>query len=341
MARDGGPAASVAMSSETELFALVYNSHVLFKQRLFVFFILLIGMNLTSSSVSAHSGGTDKYGCHAGSMGYHCHNAGPDKEYIQHLKFNGMNERADFKVILKRHKDCESLNKLYLRGVSVSKKAIEQEGQDTFLTLVSKSLYKINRHLDVNNNGIACGFLETENFRTPTFLCGTQPAQSAPQLTTNDTYSRCSTSDPAMGGWKIEVIGVVPNAETAVLAAHYKNTPAPSGEQYFIAKLRITNLNQSSAMFPEQKLGTLGTSGRKYTHFGDSCGSSMLDIRAFEPFSPNESRNLNYCWRIISADADGLVLYFERDVYTLDGTSSLTGTKFYRNSKGFSYIGLK
>ena len=310
-----------------------------FKQRLFVLFILLIGINSTNASVSAHSGGTDKYGCHAGSMGYHCHNVGPGKEYIQHLKFNGMNERADFKVVLKRHKDCESLNKLYLRGVSISKKAIEKEGQDTFLTLISKSLYKINRHLDANNNGIACGFLETENFRTPTFLCGTQPAQSAPPLTTDDTYSRCSSSDPAMGGWKIEVVGVIPNAETAVLAYDYKNIPAPPGEQYFIAKLRITNLNQTSARFPQEKLGTLGVSGRKYTHFGDSC-ESFTDIRGLEPFSPNESRNVNYCWRISSADANGLALYFERDVYTLDWTSSLTGTKFYRDSKGYSFVGL-
>jgi len=308
-------------------------------QKILVLCVLLLGITIKTESVSAHSGGTDKYGCHGGSRSYHCHNNGPTKEFIQYLKFNGMNERADFKVVLKRHISCESLNKLFLRGVSVSKKAIVKEGQDTFFTLVSKSLYKINRHLDANNNGIACGFLEAENFRTPTFLCGTQAERWSPPLSADDTYSRCTSSDPAMGGWKIEVVAVTPNAEIAVLAESHVSKPAPPGEQYFIAKLRVTNLNQTSVDFPETQLGTLGTSGRKYTHFGDSC-ESFTDIRLYEPFSPNESRIANFCWRIKEVDAAGLVLYFERNVYTLDWTSSLTGTKFYRDSKGYSFIGM-
>ena len=309
--------------------------------KVLVLCVLLLGINVKTESVSAHSGGTDKYGCHGGSRSYHCHNSGPTKEFIQHLKFNGMNERADFKLVLKRHNSCESLNNLYLRGVAVSKKAAEKEiGQDTFLTLISKSLYKINRHLDANSNGIACGFLEPENFRTPTYLCGTQTELWFPSLTADDTYARCTSSDPVMGGWKIEVIGVTPNAETAILADYHGNKPAPPGEQYFIAKLRITNLNTTSADFPETQLGTLGTSGRKYTHFGDSC-ESFTDIRLFAPFSPNESRIANFCWKIKAVDAEGLVLYFERNVYTLEWTSSLTGTKFYRDSKGYSFIGME
>ena len=31
------------------------------------------------SSLSAHSGGTDRYGCHAGRLPYHCHNNGDDR----------------------------------------------------------------------------------------------------------------------------------------------------------------------------------------------------------------------------------------------------------------------
>jgi hypothetical protein len=317
-----------------------YDYFVLVKQKLLVLCVLLVGFCMPSEGANAHSGGTDKYGCHGGSRSYHCHNSGPPKEYIKHLKFNGMNARADFKVVLKRHQSCESLNNLYLRGVAVSTKAAEKElGRDTFLTLISKSLYKINRHLDTNNNGIACGFLETENFRTPTYLCGSQTELWSPLLTADDTYARCTSSDPAMGGWKIEVIGVTPDAETAILAEYHGNKPAPTGEQYFIAKLRITNLNQTSADFPDTQLGTLGTSGRKYTHFGDSC-ESFTDIRMYSPFSPNESRIANFCWKIKTVDAKGLVLYFERNVYTLEWTSSLTGTKFYRDSKGYSFIGM-
>ena len=300
----------------------------------------MVGFCIPTKGVSAHSGGTDKYGCHGGSVGYHCHNSGNTKKYIQHLKFNGMNARADFKVVLKRHKSCKSLNNLYLRGVAVSKKAAEKEvGSDTFLTLISKKLYKINRHLDTNNNGIACGFLETENYRIPTYLCGTKDELWTPALTVDDTYSRCASSDPAMEGWKIEVLGVTPNAETAILSEYHGNTPAPPGYQYFIAKLKVTNLNPTSANFPEERLGTKGQSGRNYTHFEDSCGFLGGEI-FYEDFSPNESKITNFCWTIKVSDADGLVLFFQHEVFTLDWTSSLTGTKFYTNSKGYSFIGM-
>lgn len=39
------------------------------KKIIAVFFVAV----LASSFVSAHSGGTDKYGCHAGKKPYHCH----------------------------------------------------------------------------------------------------------------------------------------------------------------------------------------------------------------------------------------------------------------------------
>ena len=300
----------------------------------------MVSINISNEVAHAHSGGTDKYGCHAGSMPYHCHNAGPTKEYVQHLKFNGLGPTGSFKVILKRHNNCESLNRLYLRGVAISKSVAEREiGRDTFLTLVSSKLYKLNRHLDLNNNGIACGFLEPENFWTQTFLCGTQSQLTPPPLTTDDTYSSCQSSDPEMGGWKIEVLGVTPNGETAILAEYHGNKAAPAGEQYFIARLRITNLNPVSARFPTERLGTRGQSGRTYAESKDDCG--YLSSSKFEEFSPNESRAENFCWKILSVDADGLVLFFERDVYTLDWISPITGNKFYKYSKGYSYIGLR
>lgn len=39
----------------------------------FISFVILAGFVLTSTTVIAHSGGTDANGCHAGSQPYHCH----------------------------------------------------------------------------------------------------------------------------------------------------------------------------------------------------------------------------------------------------------------------------
>ena len=35
--------------------------------------IILVAVAIFASQASAHSGGTDAYGCHAGSLPYHCH----------------------------------------------------------------------------------------------------------------------------------------------------------------------------------------------------------------------------------------------------------------------------
>lgn len=326
-------------------------------------------MNVKTENVSAHSGGTDKFGCHGGSRSYHCHNSGPsinsrskigngqNKIFLQHLKLNGLNAKAKFRVVLKRHETCESLNNLYLRGVAVSKQVLGW-GASRALTLVSQPLYEINRHLDANSNGIACGFLEPENFRIPTFLCGQVNWASEPwslYLHPDNSYSHCSSSDPAMGGWNIEVVSVTPNAETAILAENSEYNPAAEGYRYFLVKLRITNLNPVRKSFPERQLGLRGPSrqdginvypGVVYRHQYDSCGNvysddytesyveDYYDESISYSFEPNESRLVNFCWEVRSADVvGGLVLFFEREIQVL-----YADTQNSYSSTAYSYI---
>jgi hypothetical protein len=320
---------------------------------------------MPSEGVSAHSGGTDKYGCHGGSRSYHCHNGGPNvksgsninrgqnKIILKHLKLNGLNAKAKFRVVLKRHETCESLNNLYLRGVAVSKQVLDWSASRT-LTLVSQPLYEMNRHLDANNNGIACGFLEPENFRIPTFLCDQVNWASEPwslYIGPYDSYSHCSSSDPAMGGWNIEVVSVTPNAETAILAENSEYNPAFEGYRYFLVKLRITNLNSVRKSFPERQLGLQGPSrqnginyfpGVVYRHQYDSCGNvysdeqesyveDYYDDSILSVFEPNESRLVNFCWEVRSTDVvGGLVLFFEREiqVHSENGQSPYPSTAY-------------
>lgn len=271
----------------------------------------VIGVGL--SSVSAHSGGTDEYGCHGGTRPYHCH--GPSPEFVELMKLNGLNERGAFKVVLKRHNDCTSLNASYLRGVANSKKsAARASGKtDSFFQLVSPALYKLNRHLDTNGNGVACGFLETENPRTPTYLCGTQSQPPSPALAKDDSYSRCTSESTALGGWKIEVISTTPDA-TAAMLANYAETRRPmDGFQYFIATLRIRNLGLNAASFDTSRLGTLAASRRQYFHFKDSCdGLVPNSFSSYPPQAPGESRIGNFCWQVKSSDVEGLVLFYQR-----------------------------
>ena len=43
-------------------------------KRYFTFAIILCFLTVTSVPAAAHSGGTDRHGCHAGTQPYHCHN---------------------------------------------------------------------------------------------------------------------------------------------------------------------------------------------------------------------------------------------------------------------------
>jgi len=266
-----------------------------------------------NGSVSAHSGGTDEYGCHGGSRPYHCH--GPSLEFVELMKLNGLNERGGFKVVLKRHNDCASLNAIYLRGVANSKKgAARATGKlDSFFQLVSPALYKLNRHLDTNGNGVACGFLETENSRTLTYLCGMNSESPSPTLAKDDSYSRCVSESTALGGWKIEVISTTPDATTAMLANFAKTRQPIDGHQYFIATLRITNLGPNTASFDTSRLGIQAASRRQYFHFKDACdGLVPNSYSSYPPQTPGESRIGNLCWQVKSSDIDGLVLFHQR-----------------------------
>lgn len=345
-----------------------YDYFVLVKQKLLTLCVLLVGFCMPSEGVSAHSGGTDKYGCHGGSRSYHCHNSGPsinsrskissgqNKIFLQHLKLNGLNAKAKFRVVLKRHETCESLNNLYLRGVAVSKQVLSG-GMSRALTLVSQPLYEINRHLDTNNNGIACGFLEPENFRIRTFLCGQVkfvPEPWSPYIDSKSSYSHCESPDPALGGWKIEVVYVTPNAETAILAESSEYFPARDGYWYFLVKLRITNLNPGKEFFPERQLGLMGPKrsdgissfpSTVYRHGG--CGDDDIkwdytdpDVEPYNDksilsvFEPNESRLANFCWDVMASDvAGGLLLFFEQEIQV----PSENG-QFSYPSTAYSYI---
>ena len=262
----------------------------------------------TDDTVEAHSGGTDKYGCHSGSQPYHCHGSGVSADTLKEYKLNGLTSKGVFKVVAKRHKSCASLNRSYLRGVARSTKGA------LFHQLVSRSLYTLNKHLDTNKNGIACGLLEPENSRVKTFACPKEAATGTEDGLTRETAYRCSTSHSALKGWLVEVLSRTPNANLVVRSENHGNDPPGAGYQFYMVKIRATNLTGATSSFESMWIEAEGESGRTYRTYEDYCGvfpNLFISLNT----RPGKSVTGNLCWKVLASDAASLRLYYSYKEY--------------------------
>jgi len=287
------------------------------------------------TSVAAHSGGTDKYGCHAGSQPYHCHSSLTEKEQREMLKsierqylLNGLTAKGKFIYKNKRYKTCVELNSHLLRGISKSKIARESLYPivDRF-SLVSPSLYKKNIHLDADKDGVACGLLEPENSRVQTISCNKESASPSDGLSIQTSF-KCSLDSKYTYGWLIEIVSTTPNATDAVLAEDERNELPYPGMQYFLVTVKVTNLTGKRAYFsPTVEFGAIGLQGKSYD-FRNDCG---IIPNAFNPIdiANGESRIGNYCWEIDSLDADSIAVFWKYLVDCKCNMYTSTSEKWY------------
>jgi hypothetical protein len=286
-----------------------YSKKVRIKRMVLVSVLFVSVVALNSGSVQAHSGGTDKYGCHGGSQSYHCHaGVGPSADFYEKMKVNGLDRRFTFKKALKRYSSCVTLNRVYLRGIAKRVGKLADSYQ-----FVSRQHYLLNKHLDTNANGVACGFLENENSRIKTFLCDPLIGVIGDGLSAA-TAHRCAmppqTTEEIGGGWKVELLSRTPDAGLAIRAETTWDTQPQTGEQYYLVKMRVTNLTGKTSDFPTRILGARGDSGRDYD-FNDSCHSAYLGLgetlaRSSTNIPNGASAEGNVCWSVLTEDAIGL-----------------------------------
>lgn len=275
---------------------------------------------LSVEPVGAHSGGTDENGCHSGTQPYHCHvGSGSLGSARRFYKANGLDRTGRFQVRYKRHKSCASLNKLYIRGVAKKDKLSYGLGQ-----LVSARLYNLNRHLDVDGNGVACGMLDTENARITNIGCD----RTSPPLGDGTTLTaplRCTIpaqpTNELGGGWLIEILSRTPDAALALKAEFPEASPPDPGFQFYMVKFRVTNLTGKSNIFLTSRLGTAGSSGRTYELDTDDCSNGIVrglvpqDLRTHGMVAPGKSITGNLCWSVLATDVAGLAVYYESSRY--------------------------
>jgi putative cell wall-binding protein len=113
---------------------------------------------------------------------------------------------------------------------------------------------------------------------------------------------------PLEDQWTLEVISSEPNANDEVADENQFNEPPENGQQYFMARVRVTYKGEGSDSFDPSRLRSVGASDIVYTTFEDDCGVIPDPLRSQETFSGG-SRTGNVCWEINRSDVASLVMF--------------------------------
>jgi hypothetical protein len=110
-------------------------------------------------------------------------------------------------------------------------------------------------------------------------------------------------------GWRLQVVSVTPNANSAVQGQGPLNRPPAGGSQNFMVQVRVTRTVPTAAPFlSDIRLRAVGDQGVFYSDVEQSCGS--VPGRLSGPGGFNGDSGIgNICWQIRTADADSLVLF--------------------------------
>ena len=278
--------------------------------------------------VVAHSGGTDKNGCHGGSQAYHCHSGSDsdaNKYYRMALKHG---DEKDTMYTSKRAKvvtysNCKQLNKKYPAGVAVSSSKAW-----TMFMKTSRILYKANKKLDLNKNGVVCGALDPESQVSKTISCvdGPMPPQTTSTTTsTSSTVVTTTTTLPASyykifpttttlpvsqrlvpcgsvgeikdNYWNFQVLSVSTDSDEAIQMTMSDAEPALPGRTYVVATMRATNMSTRSRNPDLVMMKAVGRSGHEYKNVeeNDRCPGFLFSL---DDIPAGKTAIHRICWSV-------------------------------------------
>jgi len=118
------------------------------------------------------------------------------------------------------------------------------------------------------------------------------------------------------GLWTVAVVSATPDATGSILQQLPANRPPAPGEQFFLARVSITNLASVARQFgAHTRLNALGPSGQVYLSQANTCGA-IPDPLTEPSLEPGGTVTGNLCWQVLSSDA-GRLLLFDRTPTTV------------------------
>lgn len=113
-----------------------------------------------------------------------------------------------------------------------------------------------------------------------------------------------------VGDYEVTVVSTTPYANDVVMAENmFNEVPAPD-EQFYIVRVQVTYVgNSTGTPFIDLQANAVGELRTSYSTFQNSCGVIPDDAMMVSELFPGGSAEMNFCWKIKSADADSLVMY--------------------------------
>jgi len=110
-------------------------------------------------------------------------------------------------------------------------------------------------------------------------------------------------------GWVVTVLSVTPDATGIILQENQFNDRPASGNQFFLARVRVEYRGEGSDTFSgSYRLRAVGPSGVGYSTFQNSAGVIPDELPSSEVFTGGSIEG-NIAWQIKSSDAGSLVMY--------------------------------
>jgi hypothetical protein len=144
----------------------------------------------------------------------------------------------------------------------------------------------------------------------PTFLSAT--AQDASGTSASNPVPLDSIGE--VGDYEISIIDIMPDAEDYILAYSEFNEPAAEGVQFFLVRVQVTYVGETSGSFWQEMSfeATTGTGAEEdlvYTEWDHSCG----DYPESGGYSTNElfpggTSEFNVCWAVDDVDVTSLAM---------------------------------
>ena len=212
---------------------------------------------------------------------------------------------SDTSDAVARYRTCVQLRRTYPYGVALARTNVRSTR-----ARVNATVYRANRHLDLNRNGVACE--RGERIAAPVTTSSTTTTTSPPiPGSSRQNPITFGATGIAADGWQIRVVSVEPNATSTVLAWSWLNSPPGPGGQYYMVRVRATYLGSGSSYFnADMRLRAMGPAGNSYW-FDSSCGRIPSEFPAFYSVFTGQSIEGNVCWAVSSLEVPSLMMYDE------------------------------
>jgi putative cell wall-binding protein len=137
----------------------------------------------------------------------------------------------------------------------------------------------------------------------------TPPPPSGAQAGSRGAPHAFGTDVPLHDGWVLTVLDSDPDATDRVLAENQFNDPPAEGQQFFMARVRLTYEGAGTDRAGDFRLRSVGHAGAiAYSTFEDSCGVIPDRVSSREVHTGGTIEG-NVCWEVRSADAPTLTLF--------------------------------